>query len=194
MLACQVVQEPGTRRRGPCSTSGRGPPPLPQQRPCPAARVASVVAAEPLGAQEAQRTRGPPVPDANPAGPRALAAEQSREQRAVELQAGLVHAASRTGGAARRFAAVLKPDGRRWSAAALTEAYARCRALTARHSKTFYLGTRLLSRDKALAIQAIYAWCRRVDDLVDGATAPADVDKVGGAVGRKMWLEGVIRL
>ena len=50
-----------------------------------------------------------------------------------------------------------------------TEAYERCRRITAEYAKTFYLGTLLLPKEKRKAIWAIYAWCRRTDELVDGA-------------------------
>ena len=50
----------------------------------------------------------------------------------------------------------------------LEEAYARCGAVTAEYAKTFYLGTTLMTPEKAKAIWAIYVWCRRTDELVDG--------------------------
>lgn len=43
-----------------------------------------------------------------------------------------------------------------------------CRRITALFSKTFYMGTSLLSPVKRQAVWAIYTWCRRTDDLVDG--------------------------
>ncbi len=49
------------------------------------------------------------------------------------------------------------------------EAYELCRRITADYAKTFYLGTMLLPKEKRKAIWAIYAWCRRTDELVDGA-------------------------
>lgn len=51
------------------------------------------------------------------------------------------------------------------------EAYESCRKITADYAKTFYLGTLLLPKEKRKAIWAIYAWCRRTDELVDGAKA-----------------------
>ncbi|MEO1592521.1 MAG: 15-cis-phytoene synthase CrtB [Cyanobacteria bacterium J06632_22] len=50
----------------------------------------------------------------------------------------------------------------------LEESYERCRQITAEYSKTFYMGTRLMSEAKQRAIWAIYVWCRRTDELVDG--------------------------
>jgi phytoene synthase len=49
------------------------------------------------------------------------------------------------------------------------EAYEYCRRMTADYAKTFYLGSLLLPKEKRKAIWAIYAWCRRTDELVDGA-------------------------
>lgn len=50
----------------------------------------------------------------------------------------------------------------------LRKSYEECRRITALFSKTFYLGTTLLSPQKQRAVWAIYTWCRRTDDLVDG--------------------------
>ncbi|MBE9169680.1 phytoene synthase [Pleurocapsales cyanobacterium LEGE 06147] len=50
----------------------------------------------------------------------------------------------------------------------VAEAYERCRQITAEYAKTFYLGSLLLPKEKRKAIWAIYAWCRRTDELVDG--------------------------
>ncbi|AKG22464.1 15-cis-phytoene synthase CrtB [Calothrix sp. 336/3] len=51
------------------------------------------------------------------------------------------------------------------------ESYQLCRQITAKYAKTFYLGTLLMSQAKRPAIWAIYAWCRRTDELVDGPAA-----------------------
>ena len=53
----------------------------------------------------------------------------------------------------------------------LQESYERCRQITAEFSKTFYMGTRLMPEAKRRAIWAIYVWCRRTDELVDGPQA-----------------------
>jgi phytoene synthase len=55
--------------------------------------------------------------------------------------------------------------------ASLEDSYERCRQITATFSKTFYLGTLLMSEEKRRAIWAIYVWCRRTDELVDGPRA-----------------------
>ncbi|MEN9216395.1 MAG: phytoene synthase [Gloeomargarita sp. HHBFW_bins_162] len=51
---------------------------------------------------------------------------------------------------------------------AVAQAYAECERLTAQYAKTFYLGTLLMAPAKRRAVWAIYAWCRRTDELVDG--------------------------
>jgi phytoene synthase len=55
--------------------------------------------------------------------------------------------------------------------ASLENAYELCRQITAKFSKTFYLGTLLMPLAKRRAIWAIYVWCRRTDELVDGVHA-----------------------
>ncbi|MBD2089724.1 phytoene synthase [Microcoleus sp. FACHB-1515] len=55
--------------------------------------------------------------------------------------------------------------------ASLEDAYELCRQITAKYSKTFYLGTMLMPEAKRRAIWAIYVWCRRTDELVDGPRA-----------------------
>ncbi|KAL9407394.1 hypothetical protein Peur_004366 [Populus x canadensis] len=53
----------------------------------------------------------------------------------------------------------------------LEEAYERCRNICAEYAKTFYLGTRLMTEERQKATWAIYVWCRRTDELVDGPNA-----------------------
>ncbi len=43
--------------------------------------------------------------------------------------------------------------------------------VTSEYAKTFYLGTKLMTPEKARAVWAIYVWCRRTDELVDGPNA-----------------------
>jgi phytoene synthase len=66
----------------------------------------------------------------------------------------------------------------------LSEAYEYCRQVTATYSKTFYLGTLLMPMPKRRAIWAIYEWCRRTDELVDGPkarfTTPETLDEWEG--------------
>ncbi|WP_413163351.1 15-cis-phytoene synthase CrtB [Capilliphycus salinus ALCB114379] len=55
--------------------------------------------------------------------------------------------------------------------ASLEDSYELCRQITAEYSKTFYMGTQLMPFAKRRAIWAIYVWCRRTDELVDGPMA-----------------------
>lgn len=55
--------------------------------------------------------------------------------------------------------------------ASVDASYEHCRQITAKYSKTFYMGTMLMSEVKRRAIWAIYVWCRRTDELVDGPSA-----------------------
>ncbi len=61
------------------------------------------------------------------------------------------------------------------------DSYELCRQITARYSKTFYLGTQLMPEAKRRAIWSIYVWCRRTDELVDGpaasSTTPETLDQ-----------------
>lgn len=49
----------------------------------------------------------------------------------------------------------------------LAAAYAHARAITAFHSRSFYLASGLLPGDKRPSVRALYAFCRTTDDLVD---------------------------
>ncbi|MEM8637806.1 MAG: 15-cis-phytoene synthase CrtB [Cyanobacteria bacterium P01_G01_bin.54] len=64
-----------------------------------------------------------------------------------------------------------KPPSPTRSLASVEDSYEYCRQITAHYSKTFYLGTLLMPRPKRRAIWAIYEWCRRTDELVDGPKA-----------------------
>ena len=64
-----------------------------------------------------------------------------------------------------------KPSKPMKSLASVQEAYEVCREITADYAKTFYLATLLMPKDKQQAVWAIYAWCRRTDELVDGSIA-----------------------
>lgn len=56
--------------------------------------------------------------------------------------------------------------------ATLDAAYEVCAKITSHHSRSFYLASGLLPKDKRRAVRAFYAFCRRSDDIVD----VADVD------------------
>lgn len=49
----------------------------------------------------------------------------------------------------------------------LESAYNHCEQITREHSRTFFLASGLLPKDKRSAIRALYAFCRVSDDLVD---------------------------
>jgi phytoene synthase len=49
----------------------------------------------------------------------------------------------------------------------LERAYAQCEAITAHHSRSFFLASKFLSTDKRRAMRALYAFCRVTDDIVD---------------------------
>ncbi|MBD2310423.1 phytoene synthase [Desertifilum sp. FACHB-1129] len=67
------------------------------------------------------------------------------------------------------------------SLTSVEDSYELCRKITAQYAKTFYLGTLLMPEEKRRAIWAIYAWCRRTDELVDGkeaaGTTPETLDR-----------------
>lgn len=75
--------------------------------------------------------------------------------------------------------------------ARLEKAYERCGEITGEYAKTFYLGTQLMTPERARAIWAIYVWCRRTDELVDGPNAaritPAAIgeERAAGARGER---------
>ena len=52
----------------------------------------------------------------------------------------------------------------------LKRAYHHCKALTARHSRSFYWASSLLPAGKRRATRALYAFCRVTDDIVDRPT------------------------
>lgn len=51
--------------------------------------------------------------------------------------------------------------------ASLRKAYKQAEKITSQHSKSFYLASGLLPEEKRLAVRALYAFCRTVDDIVD---------------------------
>ncbi|WP_414942355.1 phytoene/squalene synthase family protein [Amycolatopsis sp. cmx-11-51] len=59
---------------------------------------------------------------------------------------------------------------------ALRDAYARCRELNARHGRTYFLATRLLTPAQRPAIHALYGFARWLDDIVDEPAPGATPD------------------
>lgn len=70
-----------------------------------------------------------------------------------------------------------RPTPCKTALASIEDAYEACRQITQDYAKTFYLGTLLMSEHKRRAIWAIYVWCRRTDELVDGAQAEFTTDR-----------------
>ncbi len=64
--------------------------------------------------------------------------------------------------------------------ASVENSYQLCRQITAKYSTTFYFASLLTSQVRRRAIWAIYTWCRRTDELVDGPgaaiTTPATLE------------------
>lgn len=58
--------------------------------------------------------------------------------------------------------------------AQVVSAYEECRELTSEYAKTFFLATLAMEPQQARATWAIYAWCRRVDEIVDGPDVDPD--------------------
>ncbi|GAA4838097.1 phytoene/squalene synthase family protein [Kitasatospora terrestris] len=63
----------------------------------------------------------------------------------------------------------------------LRSAYERCRALNARHGRSYFLATRLLPVERRCAVHALYGFARWADDIVDDLArreAPARRDRL----------------
>jgi phytoene synthase len=60
----------------------------------------------------------------------------------------------------------------------LDNAYQYCASIMKTSSRTFYLAANLLPKDKRRAVQALYAFCRTTDDLVDKTHGFVDVEQV----------------
>ena len=59
------------------------------------------------------------------------------------------------------------------SDAAVTRAYAYCHEVTRRSGSSFAQAFRLLGPERRAALDAVYAFCRFVDDVADGLDAAA---------------------
>jgi phytoene synthase len=62
----------------------------------------------------------------------------------------------------------------------LAESRDACRAMTARHAKTFFFASHALPAQKRLDAYAVYAFCRHVDDRID--LAPDEPARAAGVV------------
>ena len=58
--------------------------------------------------------------------------------------------------------------------ASLRKAYRQAEKITSQHSKSFHFASGLLPEEKRLAVRALYAFCRTVDDVVD---RPSDAER-----------------
>ncbi|WP_096155183.1 MULTISPECIES: phytoene/squalene synthase family protein [Bacillus] len=56
----------------------------------------------------------------------------------------------------------------------LAKAYQHCELIIKEHSLTFYSAFMLLPKEKKNAVWAVYAFCRRVDDIVDEGVNPKE--------------------
>ncbi|MEU0052140.1 phytoene/squalene synthase family protein [Streptomyces sp. NPDC006309] len=66
---------------------------------------------------------------------------------------------------------------------ALRAAYHHCRALNARHGKTYFLATRLLPVERRPAVHALYGFARWADDIVDSLDPGLDAGRRGEVLG-----------
>lgn len=64
----------------------------------------------------------------------------------------------------------------------LRAAYQRCRELNARHGRTYFLATRMLTPAQRPAVHALYGFARRLDDLVDEPEPGATPESVAEAL------------
>ena len=60
------------------------------------------------------------------------------------------------------------PLERNFNPEILNSAYKECGELTKEYGRTFYFGTIFMTKEKAQRVWAIYQWCRRTDEIVDG--------------------------
>nr|ATN29025.1 phytoene synthase [Zoysia matrella] len=105
----------------------------------------------------------------NPAGEAVVSSEQ-KVYDVVLRQAALLKRQLRTQAPAPPILDV-RPQDLEIPRNGLKEAYDRCGEICEEYAKTFYLGTLLMTEERRRAIWAIYVWCRRTDELVDGPNA-----------------------
>nr|AAT28184.1 phytoene synthase [Dunaliella salina] len=159
---------PALARR--CSRGPNG-----SSRRCSRAVPASSVSRSPTVAVQA--TLAMPSPDSQRLRLQQQLQQQAQQQQAQQQLSGkdveqaAMQACIRTATSVPPSSGVLDPSGLRWRGGALEAAYERCGAVCKEYAKTFYLGTQLMTPVQARCIWAIYVWCRRTDELVDGPNA-----------------------
>lgn len=67
------------------------------------------------------------------------------------------------------------PNYERLEEQRLTHAYQVCGDITSKYSRSFYLATTLLPKEKRTAVRALYAFCRVADNIVDEGVGNAEV-------------------
>lgn len=97
--------------------------------------------------------------------------QQQRQLSGKDVEQAAMQACIRTATSVPAEHGVLDPAGLRWKGSALDAAYERCGSVCQEYAKTFFLGTQLMTPVQARCIWAIYVWCRRTDELVDGPNA-----------------------
>jgi phytoene synthase len=68
----------------------------------------------------------------------------------------------------------------------LKRAYQACEQITRQHSRTFFLASGLLPKDKRQAARALYAFCRVSDDIIDRSLHAGRLDELSGWRGRAL--------
>ena len=66
--------------------------------------------------------------------------------------------------------------------------WALCRQVTREHGRTFYFACKLLPPPERRGVHAIYAWCRRADDIADTAST-SGIDRAHAALDQ--WLDAI---
>ena len=92
---------------------------------------------------------------------------RAEEALAADKQAALADAGSNQFVMPDHEQLALDPAAKARYEALLEDSYEQCRKITAHYAKTFYFGTKFFDEPKRKAVWAVYAWCRRTDDIVD---------------------------
>ncbi|WVZ78373.1 hypothetical protein U9M48_026095 [Paspalum notatum var. saurae] len=107
----------------------------------------------------------------NPAGEAAVVSSEQKVYDVVLRQAALLKRQLRAQTPPTTVLDDVRPQDLDMPRNGLKQAYERCGEICEEYAKTFYLGTLLMTEERRRAIWAIYVWCRRTDELVDGPNA-----------------------